>query len=544
MVQMYFPRQLQSYLAAYTNKLFSYFNPYIQLTIPEYSGEQMARSDAYANIESYLAASPSVLRRARKLRAGIGPNSKKLLITVGEHEEVVDELAGGMKVWWLSSKERPSPQTIMRGMAEEERRYYRLTFHRRHQEFVYGSYLPRVQEEGRAATVKNRQRRLFTNNPSNKWYGVHTVGVEPRGVRAPVEVRHTGDGPGREAGDRRRPHPVPGWQGVLRGDRQGVETGYLLYGPPGTGKSSMIAAMANLLDYDVYDLELTVIENNTELRKLFIETTGKSIIVIEDIDCSLDLTGKRNKEKTKDDEPNKNVPLGTNEKEESSKNKLLENGDLNILYSTGDFVGAPELHRRAVVGMRWERIIVFTTNHVEKLDKALIRRGRMDKHIEMSYCGFEAFKVLAKNYLRVDNHHRFDEVRQLLEEVRMTPADVAENLMPKSAGKDADTCFEKLVEELKKAKEEATTAAAAAAARGRVLEGDDGVLALDADLFGKEDAVGEESEDHSEHEVDGDDGLEVLAEAGGEESATGGGGGGGGGGGLGGGRGRGRGGDD
>jgi hypothetical protein len=33
--------------------------------------------------------------------------------------------------------------------------------------------------------------------------------------------------------------------------------GYLLYGPPGTGKSSMIAAMANFLKYDVYDLELT-----------------------------------------------------------------------------------------------------------------------------------------------------------------------------------------------------------------------------------------------------------------------------------------------
>jgi len=30
--------------------------------------------------------------------------------------------------------------------------------------------------------------------------------------------------------------------------------GYLLYGPPGTGKSSMIAAMASLLDYDVYDI--------------------------------------------------------------------------------------------------------------------------------------------------------------------------------------------------------------------------------------------------------------------------------------------------
>ncbi|KAL9680584.1 hypothetical protein QQ045_018465 [Rhodiola kirilowii] len=43
--------------------------------------------------------------------------------------------------------------------------------------------------------------------------------------------------------------------------------GYLLYGPPGTGKSTMIAAMANFLGYDVYDLELTVVKNNAELRR-------------------------------------------------------------------------------------------------------------------------------------------------------------------------------------------------------------------------------------------------------------------------------------
>lgn len=76
--------------------------------------------------------------------------------------------------------------------------------------------------------------------------------------------------------------------------------GYLLYGPPGTGKSSMIAAMANYLNYDIYDIELTTVDSNSDLRKLFIETTGKSIIVIEDIDCSLDnLTGQRSNQKKK-----------------------------------------------------------------------------------------------------------------------------------------------------------------------------------------------------------------------------------------------------
>lgn len=40
--------------------------------------------------------------------------------------------------------------------------------------------------------------------------------------------------------------------------------GYLLYGPPRTGKSTMIAAMANLLDYDLYDQEQYEIKEATD----------------------------------------------------------------------------------------------------------------------------------------------------------------------------------------------------------------------------------------------------------------------------------------
>lgn len=58
--------------------------------------------------------------------------------------------------------------------------------------------------------------------------------------------------------------------------------GYLLYGPPGTSKLTMTAAIAiaNFLNYDVYDLELTAVKNNTDLRKLLIETPSMLTIVI------------------------------------------------------------------------------------------------------------------------------------------------------------------------------------------------------------------------------------------------------------------------
>ena len=99
-----------------------------------------------------------------------------------------------------------------------------------------------------------------------------------------------------------------------------------------------------------------------------------------------------------------------------------------------------------------ERLIVFTTNHVEKLDPALIRSGRMDKHVELSYCTFEGFKVLAKNYLGVESHPMFDEIEGLIGEVEITPADLAESLVPRSHRDGAERCLSNLVRVLQKAK--------------------------------------------------------------------------------------------
>lgn len=52
--------------------------------------------------------------------------------------------------------------------------------------------------------------------------------------------------------------------------------------------------MANYLNFHIYDLELTVLDYNSELRQLLIATANRSILVIEDIDCSIKL---KNREK-------------------------------------------------------------------------------------------------------------------------------------------------------------------------------------------------------------------------------------------------------
>jgi mitochondrial chaperone BCS1 len=79
--------------------------------------------------------------------------------------------------------------------------------------------------------------------------------------------------------------------------------GYLLHGPPGTGKSTLIAAMANFLRFDIYDLELTEVKSNAVLRSLLINTTSRSILVIEDIDCSVELQQRDKEKKPKQEGP-------------------------------------------------------------------------------------------------------------------------------------------------------------------------------------------------------------------------------------------------
>ncbi|KAI3736539.1 hypothetical protein L2E82_26375 [Cichorium intybus] len=429
--KQWFPEELGNHIENYFRKIGSYFYPYITITFPEYQSDEFERSKAYIAIDRYLSTNSS--KKAKRLKANVIRNCKTVILSMAAYEEVTDEFQG-IQIWWSSGKSNAPQQTVFSNSDENEKRYYKLTCHRKHRDIITDVYLHHVLDNGMAIIMKNRQRKLYTNGKWTSWSHIifehpstfDTLAMHPEKKKEILNDLRT----------------FRKSENYYKKVGKSWKRGYLLYGPPGTGKSSMIAAIADFLDYDIYDLELTSVNDNTDLKKLLINTTSKSIIVIEDIDCSLDLTGQRKEKKGEKTGKEKN-PDQKNEKDKKKKgSEVTLSGLLNFIDGLWSACGS-------------ERLIVFTTNFVEKLDPALIRRGRMDKHIELSYCCFETFKALAKNYLDLESHDLFPSISRLLEETNMTPADVAENLMPKSDEEDAESCLLDLIKALNNAKQEA-----------------------------------------------------------------------------------------
>ncbi|XP_040370225.1 AAA-ATPase At2g18193-like [Rosa chinensis] len=412
------PLKVRSYI--YSKLEYYLFTPtpndHLTLVINKNIG--MALNEVYEKVEVYLGA--KITPSDKRLVLSKTNKQKTVSLAIEKRGQVVIDTFDDIELWWRylakqnKSKNKQSPASAADD-EEELEWFFELTFNEKHRAKVIDSYMPHVFAQADSIQQGKRVLKLYSSatygSPRSSIDLVHpatfdTVAMDPELKKMIIDDLD-------RFIKRRELYKKVG---------KAWKRGYLLYGPPGTGKSSLIAAMANYLQFDIFDLELSNVYSNSDLRKVLMSTSNRSILVIEDIDCSVKIDNRESVQPS--------IPCRTS---------FTLSGLLNFIDGLWSCCGD-------------ERIIVFTTNHKDKLDPALLRPGRMDVHILLSYCTPSAFRTLASNYLGIHEsnpHHLCGEIESLIESTEVTPAAVAGELMKSD---DADVVLEGLVKFLKEKK--------------------------------------------------------------------------------------------
>ena len=148
----------------------------------------------------------------------------------------------------------------------------------------------------------------------------------------------------------------------------------IFYGDPGTGKSSLISALGSHYKRNLCYLDISTVESGNYLKTAFATTPENSILIFEDIDCYESLEARK------------------------GGNSVFEEINLSTILQLMDGMYLPD-----------GTVVIATTNHLDKLDKALIREGRFDRKIELK----KANKELALKMCEYINPDRKEEIEMM-----------------------------------------------------------------------------------------------------------------------------------
>lgn len=203
--------------------------------------------------------------------------------------------------------------------------------------------------------------------------------------------------------------------------------GILLFGNPGTGKTSLVNAISSHLSRDIYYLNLRIVKDDNELSTLFSAVPSNQLIVLEDVDSQSNVLLKR--DSTIIPENFSNVQL-------KSKSQIICNFSLSKLLNCLDGHIMAE-----------GNIIIMTTNHVNHLDPAVIRPGRMDLHLELGYCTRYQIKTMLNTFIK--NYNISENTLNMIPEYLLPPCEIM-TILTLHRNEKADFILEKLLELVKK----------------------------------------------------------------------------------------------
>lgn len=179
--------------------------------------------------------------------------------------------------------------------------------------------------------------------------------------------------------------------------RRGIpyRRGYLFSGPPGTGKSSLSFALAGRFGLDMYMISLEDTRfNEGDFQRLFSELPPRCIVMIEDVDAAGMVMDRSDGATTpaaktaptllvngaatpgESDDGKSDISVSTPASPTAKHHDTSAGGEekkgisLSALLNLIDGVASHEGH-----------ILVMTSNYIDHLDKALMRPGRVDKHV-------------------------------------------------------------------------------------------------------------------------------------------------------------------
>nr|VDC63193.1 unnamed protein product [Brassica rapa] len=350
-------------------KIVDWFHVYQFYRVPEFN-DNLQENQLYRRVHAYLN-SLSSIENSDYTNLFAGRKSNEIILRLDRNQVIGDEFLGA-RVCWINGEDEDGSRSFVLKIRKADKRR------------ILGSYLNHIHTVSEELEQRNKEPKLFMNVAGNeekigRWRSIpftHPCTFDNIAMEADLKEKVKSD-----------------LESFLKGKQFYNRLGrvwkrsYLLYGPSGTGKSSFVAAMASFLNYDVYDIDLSKVEDDSDLKMILLQTTCRSVIVIEDLDRFLSV----------------------------KSTALSVSGVLNFTDGILSSCAADE------------RIMVFTMTSKEQIDPAVLRPGRVDVHIHFPLCDFTAFKALASSYLGLKEHKLFPQVEGIFRDgASLSPAEIGE----------------------------------------------------------------------------------------------------------------------